>query len=598
VCVARVLPTRMRIRNYLLIIALLAGIPGLAVAAYFMWWSAALQKSSIEQGIRDTARALSLAVDREMFRARAIARTIAASPDIDIERFDRVHAQAVAMSDQSGWVALVKPNAEQVLNALVPYGQPIPRAAATDLISEVSRTGDSRISNLLVGAVASRPIVSVGAPVIRGNQVIGVAVFATGVERFQQLLTEQALPQGWIASIVDRNGITIARNYQHDRFVTKPVGPALLPLLKAEKGSGTGVTRDGFEVFFTWATSPESGWRVALAAPTEIVDAPMRAMFFFFAAAVGLVAAGLAAALIIGRRMTRNIASSVNQLSEAAIALGEDAPISLRDGAAMSEIDAARSSLRWAYDAVRERAAEQNRARQEAVAANQAKDEFIATLAHEVRSPLSAIAMAAEALDKSQGGASREAAIIKRQVAHLSRLVNDLLDAGRVAMNKFIVVRMPMNLTEAVRHCIETLSYDKDGLQVHLHAAENIWIEGDETRIHQVISNLLTNAVKFTPKGGAIDVSVKGVANQAIVDVRDTGVGIPPELLPRIFELFVQGERVEAMSSGMGIGLALVRRLVELHGGSVSGASEGRGRGTTFTITLPSIKAPASAAAA
>ena len=193
--------------------------------------------------------------------------------------------------------------------------------------------------------------------------------------------------------------------------------------------------------------------------------------------------------------------------------------------------------------------------------------------------------------------ASRETAIIRRQVKHLTTLVNDLVDAGRIAMNKFVLVRRPLNLVDAVCQCVEALGSVNDGVDIAIDAPVDVWIDGDETRIHQVISNLLINAVKFTPKGGEISVTVKRVGADATLEVRDAGIGIPSELIPRVFDLFVQGERVDGVAGGMGIGLALVRRLVELHGGGVSVSSEVRNRGSTFTVTLPSIDASASIAA-
>jgi signal transduction histidine kinase len=231
---------------------------------------------------------------------------------------------------------------------------------------------------------------------------------------------------------------------------------------------------------------------------------------------------------------------------------------------------------------------EQERAREEAVEANRAKDQFIATLAHEVRTPLAAISAATESLDRTTP--RRETAIIKRQVNHLTALVNELFDAARIAMNKFVLVREPMNLTETVRHCIDGLSFDRDRYPVNVDASEDVWIEGDETRIQQIISNLVTNAIKFTPNGGMITVVVRRSFDSALIEVTDPGIGIPGNLMPRLFELFVQGDRLEGAATGLGIGLSLVRRLVELHGGKVTAFSEGKDKGSIFTVTLPCIE--------
>jgi signal transduction histidine kinase len=157
-------------------------------------------------------------------------------------------------------------------------------------------------------------------------------------------------------------------------------------------------------------------------------------------------------------------------------------------------------------------------------------------------------------------------------------------------MNKFVLVREPMNLTQAVRECIDSISFDRTRYQTEVNATEDLWIEGDETRIQQIISNLVTNAIKFTPKGGTIKVSVSRRHDSATIQVCDPGIGISRDFMPKLFELFVQGDRLEGGSTGLGIGLSLVRRLVELHGGKVVVYSNGKNKGSTFTVTLPCIE--------
>jgi signal transduction histidine kinase len=311
-------------------------------------------------------------------------------------------------------------------------------------------------------------------------------------------------------------------------------------------------------------------------------------MFVLFAVAVLFVLAGIAAALIIGARVNRRITESVDQLSDAAVSMGHGAPVNLDVGPNISEIDAVTKSLRWAYETIHDRALEQERAREEAVEANRAKDRFIATLAHEVRTPLSAISAAAESLERTLP--RHETGIINRQVKHLTALVNELFDAARIALDKFVLVSEPLNLTECVHQCIEGMNFDRSRYDVDLYAPQHVWINGDDTRIQQVITNLITNSVKFTPKGGTIRVSVMRKADSAVIEVSDPGIGIPSDLMPKLFELFVQGDRTESSSAGLGIGLSLVRRLVELHGGKVSAFSEGKYKGSTFTVTLPCIE--------
>jgi CheY-like chemotaxis protein len=219
-------------------------------------------------------------------------------------------------------------------------------------------------------------------------------------------------------------------------------------------------------------------------------------------------------------------------------------------------------------------------------------------LGHELRNPIGTIANAISALtlvnkDDQQGAPMRE--VIQRQVIHLSTLVDDLLDASRLITGKIVLRRQPMNLTAAVQRCTQVLAMHRTLLQTSVQAEEDVWIDGDETRIEQVINNLISNAIKYTPEGGEVVVRLAHADGRAALSVADTGIGIPQQLLPHVFDLFVQGptQGLERARGGLGIGLTVVKRLVELHDGTVEVSSEGAGRGSTFTVCLPTIQ-PAS----
>ena len=236
-------------------------------------------------------------------------------------------------------------------------------------------------------------------------------------------------------------------------------------------------------------------------------------------------------------------------------------------------------------------------ARAEAEAASRGKDELLAMLGHELRNPLAAIAHAThvlESADAPEASTRRARQIIARQNAHLARLVDDLLDVARVTSGKIVLERRPVELAEAVRRGVATLVVTRrtEGHHVTLDL-EPVWANVDETRLEQVITNLVGNALRFTPRDGTVDLTLRTVGGDAVLRVRDTGVGIAPEMLPRIFDMFVQGaRRPDGGAGGLGLGLTLVRRIAELHGGSVEAASEGLGRGSAFTLRLPAMAAP------
>jgi CheY-like chemotaxis protein len=223
-------------------------------------------------------------------------------------------------------------------------------------------------------------------------------------------------------------------------------------------------------------------------------------------------------------------------------------------------------------------------------------------LGHELRNPLAAIGSGIAVLNRIGTADERSVharEVITRQVAHLRELMDDLLDVGRVTTGKIILSPKTIELSELARRGWAVL--ESTGMLAPLKArleTERVWVNADETRMAQVIDNLLTNAVKFTPAGGSVVMTVQCEGDDAVIRVADTGIGVSPALLPRIFDLFVQGEPTrDRAKGGLGIGLTLAKRLVEMHGGSVVAFSEGPGRGSVFTVRLPRLAVPVALAA-
>ncbi len=229
----------------------------------------------------------------------------------------------------------------------------------------------------------------------------------------------------------------------------------------------------------------------------------------------------------------------------------------------------------------------------ETQAANRAKDDFLAMFGHELRDPLAAIATAAHLLRVaiSLDDVARPRMVIERQIGHVRRMIEDVLDAARVRAGKVALDPRPMNLAEAVEHALGVLrAGGRPGPRVIDVATEPVVVSADPTRLEQVVLNLLVNAVKYTPADRRIRVRVRAEGAWAVLQVEDEGAGIPPEILPRIFEMFVQGSRsIDRAQGGLGIGLTLVRSLVELHGGTVEAVSAGLDRGSVFTVRLPRV---------
>jgi signal transduction histidine kinase/ActR/RegA family two-component response regulator len=225
------------------------------------------------------------------------------------------------------------------------------------------------------------------------------------------------------------------------------------------------------------------------------------------------------------------------------------------------------------------------------------RDEFLAMLGHELRNPLGTILLAAEILSRgTSDDSAKQHDIIRRHGKHLARLMDDLLDVARVTSGKISLQRKAVDLHELVARCIAAIEpvARSQGLEIGMAGApEPLFVDGDPVRLEQVVANLLANAVKYTPAGGHVDVSVSREGEEASIRVRDDGVGLDEETLSHAFDLFAQSERtLDRSQGGLGIGLTLVRSLVQLHGGTVHAQSEGRGSGSDFVVRLPLGAAP------
>jgi PAS domain S-box-containing protein len=259
----------------------------------------------------------------------------------------------------------------------------------------------------------------------------------------------------------------------------------------------------------------------------------------------------------------------------------------------------------------RKRLDEELREQAEALArADQAKDEFLAVLAHELRNPLAPALYALrlleeKPLDDPQRWVVRR--IAERQIRRLARLIDDLLDISRIRTGKVDLRKARVDLAEVVGHAVEIVRplCEDRGIELSVAVPQDpVWLDADPARLEQVLSNLLTNAVKFTEDSGGIALGAEREGQEIVIRVRDTGVGIAADLLPRIFDLFMQGDRsIDRARDGLGIGLTLSRNLVELHGGTIEARSEGVGKGSEFVVRLPlaadtvpdTVAAPASA---
>ncbi|HET7199145.1 MAG TPA: ATP-binding protein [Burkholderiales bacterium] len=602
----RGLPWRRRLvplRERLLRLAAAAILPvatmsGIALAA--LWLQQREQAGRL--GLEIT-RALSIAEDAELRRTIAVLEGIAASPSLDRADLRRYHGLTERILDnRPDWltITLADPGGRVLLNARVPYGGRLPPLIERESFDEVLRAGAPA-----VGALARGPqgawAVPVRVPVVRDGTVRYVLTAAVKPDNFLDVLKRQRLPQDWVVSLFDANGRRVARSRQHEEFLGQAPAPSLRKLMRAGGTEGTGISYalEGERVYTAFSRSPSTGWTVAVGIPSALVEAgAWRSLAAYGGGILLSIALAVLAVLAIARRITGPMAG----LSAAAQALGRREAVAM-PASDVLEIRRVADSLEFAAaertrsDAERQQLLErEQQARAVAEAANRSKDEFLAMLGHELRNPLGAIANGArllEAADEATRAHARD--VIARQVQHLARMTDDLLDAARAMTGKIVLQRQPLELAQAAARAVAALhASGRAGEHRFVQRLEPAWVDADPTRIEQVLANLLANAVKYTPAGGAITVSVAREGPDAVLCVSDEGIGMPADLVGRVFEPFVQGERsLDRSHGGLGIGLTLVRRLAELHGGSALAESEGAGRGSSFTVRLPAIEAPA-----
>jgi signal transduction histidine kinase/ActR/RegA family two-component response regulator len=414
--------------------------------------------------------------------------------------------------------------------------------------------------------------------------------------RLAEVLRAQQIPSGWVIALADRERKFIARI--PDVPVGSPVSESFRAAIEhAPEGWFAGHTLEGLATYTPYATSELSGWVLGIAMPRGVVDAGARRATLVAATGILIalaVAVGLA--FLVGQRIAAPIAALA-----AAGGRFETGPGTPTPGAGrIDEIARLDSALRESARTAQERQERLQEQATQMLEADRRKDEFLAMLAHELRNPLAPLRNAAYILRnprRSEDESKWSLELIERQVRHMARLLDDLLDVSRISRGKLEVRKERCTLgriVDSARETSQPLIVDgRHELTVEL-PPEPVYLEADPVRLSQVLSNLLNNAARYTPAGGRIRLEAERSGREVTLRVIDNGVGIPGHLLPLVFDMFSQGDPgLSHSSSGLGIGLALARGVVEAHGGTIEASSEGPGKGSEFTVRLPIATAAA-----
>jgi len=409
----------------------------------------------------------------------------------------------------------------------------------------------------------------------------------------------------WTRTLVDARGTVAARTRSPSHFVGHAASPEFRShTLAALEGVYPGTSLDGAAVYVAFSRAGLWGWTAAVVSPRALLDAPLRkSLLALCALGAGLLLLSAAGAWLFSRRIER----ALLEASGAAEALAQGRPTRLHPSR-VEELARLGEALQHSGSLLEQRERERDAhlaaaeaARAEAVAAAQAKDAFLALLGHELRNPLAPIVSSLEALRQRGLGQTPEHEVISRQLRHVVRMVDDLLDVARITRGQLALQREPVELGSVVAKACEAagplVEQRRHTLRVDA-PAEGLGVHGDPVRLVQVVANLLTNAARYTPPGGHLRVRAGAQEGEVWLEVQDDGQGLDETLAARIFEPFVQGQRAFGQSTGgLGIGLALVRSLVQAHGGHVEVHSEGPGRGSTFRVALPRLEQAAGGAA-
>ena len=594
----RVIPLRRR-----LLVLAIAGILPLAAASGLALLALVHQsREQAERSALELTRALAIGVDGELQRVFSGLEALATATPLDHGDMAGFYQRAQrVLGTQPNWLAvnLVDLQGRMTLNTSVQPGNPLPALIDQESFEAVVQTRRPAVGRLAKG-VAGRYAIAMRVPVVRNDELRYVLTAVVRPEAITGVLTRQRVPEDWVVSVFDGYGSRVARSRAHEQYIGTPAAPSLTKLMEngAAEGWGPTYALEGDLIYTAYTRLPHNRWSVAVGIPARAIDGPA----YRSAAIYG---GGIAVSLLLGGVMALWAARRVNrpmeELRGAAEAMGRGTAPAL-PATDIAEIRAVAEALAKAQ-AERRRAEEERdrvlseaqQARAAAEQANRAKDEFLAMLGHELRNPLGAISNSTRMLEHARATPEdvRQAReIIARQVEHLARMTDDLLEAGRAMTGKIALQRRPVDLAAAAAATLATLA-PRAGRHRLAQDLREAWVEADPTRLEQIIANLVGNALKYTPARGHVRVSVAREREEAVLRVADEGIGMPPELTRRVFDLFVQGERaLDRSHGGLGIGLTLVKRLAELHGGTAEALSAGPGKGSEFIVRLPAIAAP------
>ena len=591
--------TPLRRRLFLLAAAVILPLAGMTGIGLYVL--ARHQREQAEKVGLELAHSVATAVDAELRSSIAVLEALATSRALDEDDIPGLRERATRLLElEPGWAAitLASPAGEVVADTRSGPGAPLPGVSEPESFRRLVSTRRPVVGDL-ARAGQGPWLFAVRVPVVRGGGLRYVLTALVDPEEIRDILTRQRVPPDWVISIVDGKGQRVARSRAHESNLGGRLSASVAAVVARGGADGVGVayTLEGERIFTPYTRLP-GGWTAVLGIPTALVDAALYRSRAVYGGGVLLsIALGTLAALWVARSINRPIAD----LRAAAEAVGRGEP-PREPSTSIQEIRAVSAALAAAAEQLEKARLERNEllgkeraARERAESADRAKDEFLAVLSHELRTPLNAVYGWARLM---QSGALADAALVARATDVIVRnsdvqvqLIDDLLDLSRITSGKMHLEVRTVELAEVAQGALDAVRPAADAKSICMETVVDPAlppVTGDTSRLQQVVWNLLMNGIKFTPGGGRVGLQLRQAGSHAEIVVSDTGEGIAPATLPHVFDRFWQADSSTTRKhGGLGLGLALVKHLVELHGGEIVAQSEGEGRGATFTVRLP-----------
>jgi signal transduction histidine kinase/ActR/RegA family two-component response regulator len=590
------------LRRRLLLLAAVGIVPLAVMAGISLYALTQQHRVQVERVGMELTRAVATAVDAELRSTMSVLEALATTVALDRQDLPAFRERAHrVLSTQPQWAALMlaTPSGTRLFDTRYGHDRPLPPIAEGQSFDRLVRTRTPVVGNLARNPEGAL-LFPVRVPVLRNGELRYVLTAIVKPEEIREVLARQGVSGDWVISIFDANGRRVARSRAHEENLGGEPSPTLRTLMASgdrERFAET-YALEGDRIYTAYSRIEPSGWSAALGIPAAVIEAARYRSLAVYGGGVFLsIALGTVAAIWVARSISHPIAD----LRAAAQALGRREPL-VRPATSIQEIrDVAATLVAAADERMRSEAHREGLLRREqearatAEAADRAKDEFLAVLSHELRTPLNAVYGWARMLRTGQiqgtEPMSRALEVIERNANVQVQLVDDLLDVSRVITGKMRLDVRAVDLRTVVEAALDAVRPAADAKGIRLQAVLDPRagpITGDPDRLQQVVWNLLINAVKFTPKGGRVQVHLQRINSHVEIVVSDTGQGIAADLLPVIFERFRQADSSSTrIHTGLGLGLALVKHLVELHGGSVVAQSTGEGHGATFVVKLP-----------